>query len=181
VLIGADGHRRGDAAAGQAAIEALVRSVAGAAPAPALEVVPSRRLPAPGPNVGDPAGPIDLRTLDGDRFALSGRTRSTLLVSWNPGCGFCRKLVEPLREAIARSGAAAPEVVLLARGAVEANRALDPPGVVALDADGSIAQRLGASGTPIAVLVDESGRIAAGPAVGADAALALLREPAPVA
>jgi thiol-disulfide isomerase/thioredoxin len=180
VLIGADGRRRGEVAAGQAAIEALVRSVTGTAPAPALEVVPSRRLPTPGPNVGDAAGTIDLPTLDGGRFVLGERPRPTLFVSWNPGCGFCRKMVEPLREAIAGAGDGAPEVVLLARGEVDANRSLDPPGIVALDADATIAQRLGSSGTPIGVLVDERGRIAAGPAVGADAALALLREPTPV-
>jgi hypothetical protein len=153
-----------------------VQSVAG----PPLEIVPSRRLPTPGPNVGDPAGAVDLPTLDGGRFTLGRAARPTLLVSWNPGCGFCRRMLEPLRDAIAGAGARAPQVVLLARGAEDANRALDPPGVVALDADGAIAQRLGAAGTPIAVLVDESGRIAAGPAVGADAALALLREPTPV-
>jgi thiol-disulfide isomerase/thioredoxin len=180
VLIGADGRRRGAVAAGQPAIEALVRSVTGGAPAPApaLEVVPSRRLPTPGPSVGDAAGPIDLPTLDGGRFALAGRP--TLFVSWNPGCGFCRKLVAPLRDAIAAAGASAPEVVLLARGAADANRELDPPGIVALDSDTAVAQRLGSAGTPIGVLVDEHGRIAAGPAVGADATLALLRAPVPV-
>jgi hypothetical protein len=184
VLIDADGRRRGDAAAGRPAIEALVRSVAGTpAPAPAapIEVVPSRRLPTPGPSAGEAVGPIDLPTLDGGRFALGEQARPTLFVSWNPGCGFCRKMVEPLRAAIAAAGPGAPGVVLLARGDAEANRALDPPGVVALDGDAAVAQRLGTSGTPIAVLVDERGRVAAGPAVGADAAIALLREPMPVA
>jgi thiol-disulfide isomerase/thioredoxin len=125
--------------------------------------------------VGDAVAAIDLPTLDGGRFALGARP--TLLVSWNPGCGFCRKMAEPLREALASARPDAPEVVLLARGTPEANRDLDPPATVALDADGFVAGALGASGTPIAVLV-EDGRIAAGPAVGATAALALL-DPVP--
>jgi peroxiredoxin/uncharacterized membrane protein YphA (DoxX/SURF4 family) len=187
VLVGADGLRRGDIATGPPAIEALVRSATGIpaappapSPAPALEVVPSRRIPTPGRGVGERAGAIDLPTLDGGRFVLGERERPTLLVSWNPGCGFCRKMVEPLREALAAAGADAPDVVLLARGEIEANRALDAPATLALDADGSIAGSLGAAGTPIGVLVDARGRIAAAPAVGADATLALLREPSPV-
>jgi thiol-disulfide isomerase/thioredoxin len=180
-LIGADGLRRGEVAAGQSAIEALVRTVTGA---PVVQVVPPkpkpkpRPVPTPGPSVGEAVPAIDLPTLDGGRFELARRTGPTLLVSWNPGCGFCRKMVEPLRAALAADGIA--QVVLLARGESDANRALDPPGIVALDADGAVAQALGAAGTPIGVLVDERGRVAAGPAVGADAALALLREPTPV-
>jgi thiol-disulfide isomerase/thioredoxin len=178
VLIGPDGRRRGEVAGGRDAIEALVASIV---PAPlALVERPARpRLPTPGPAVGDPVPEIELPTLEGGRFALTGRR--TLLVSWNPGCGFCRKMAAPLREALAAAGSEVPDVVLLARGTPEANRELDPPATVALDADGSVAAALGASGTPIAVLVDEDGRIAAGPAVGATAALALLAaEPAPV-
>jgi methylamine dehydrogenase accessory protein MauD len=181
VLVDADGVLRGEVAAGQPAIEALVESAVGAlpaAPAPKLEVVP-RRLPTPGPGVGDSVGTIDLPTLDGGRFTLGGRT--ALLVSWNPGCGFCRRMIDPLRAALAAAPADAPQVVLLARGAEAANRELDLPGVVAVDADAAVAQRLGAGGTPIGILVDAHGRVVAGPAVGADAALALLEEPTPVA
>jgi thiol-disulfide isomerase/thioredoxin len=182
VLIDADGRRRGAVAAGQPAIQALVdAATGGAAPpvaAPVLDVVPPRRMPTPGPNVGDAVGPIDLPTLDGGRFTLA---RPALLISWNPGCGFCRRMLEPLRAALAAAPDGAPDVVLLARGDREANRALDLPGIVAIDENGTVAQALGAGGTPIGVLLDEQRRVAAGPAVGADAALALLGEPTPVA
>lgn len=46
---------------------------------------------------------------------------------------------------------------------------------VVLDADGSAMRAFGASGTPMAVLVDASGRIASHLAVGAQEVMALAR------
>jgi thiol-disulfide isomerase/thioredoxin/uncharacterized membrane protein YphA (DoxX/SURF4 family) len=179
VLIDRDGLRVGGVAGGRHAVEALVASIAPSARLPVVEVPSRSPLPTPGPVVGEMIASIDLPTLDGGRFALAEREGPVLLVSWNPGCGFCRSMAAPLRAALADAAPGRPEVVLLARGSAEANRALVPPGTVALDSDGAVAAALGAAGTPIAVLVDRDRRILAGPAVGATAALAFLQsEPA---
>jgi hypothetical protein len=68
-----------------------------------------------------------------------------------------------------------PGLVLVSTGTEEENRAMGLRAPIVLDPGFAIAPAYGVSGTPSAVLLDASGRVAAEPAVGAPAVLALAR------
>jgi hypothetical protein len=64
-------------------------------------------------------------------------------------------------------------VVSVSTGTVEANQALGLKSTVVLDEGFTVAPKFGATGTPMAVLVDAEGNIASELAAGAPAVLAL--------
>ncbi len=69
----------------------------------------------------------------------------------------------------------APKLVVVAAGSAEANAAQGFGSPVLLDTSRDVASLYGANGTPMAVIVDASGRIASPLAAGAPAVLALIR------
>ncbi|MER3439064.1 MAG: hypothetical protein C4346_16570 [Chloroflexota bacterium] len=68
----------------------------------------------------------------------------------------------------------APKLLIVSTGTVEANRELGLTSTTLLDQGFQVGRSYGAGGTPSAVLVDASGRIASDIAVGAPAVLTLL-------
>jgi thiol-disulfide isomerase/thioredoxin len=94
---------------------------------------------------------------------------------WNPGCGFCRQMLDALKAWEANPPAGAPKLLVVSTGTVEENRAMGLRAPVVLDQGSGVMSAFGANGTPMAVLVDAHGRIASGPAAGAPAVLALAR------
>lgn len=179
LVVAADGTIASAAHAGEDQIRALIDSRTGvvlpihraAAPAPP---------PAPAAAEGAPAPDPALRTLDGKIVRLSQRLSDdgTLVVFWNPGCGFCQQMLDSLRELDARG----PGLLVISTGDPQANRDMGLEAPVLLDEDFSAGSAVAAAGTPSAVLIDAQRRIASPVAVGADAVLALAdRLPAPVA
>ena len=69
----------------------------------------------------------------------------------------------------------APQLLVVSLGTVEANRAMGLASRVVVDADGAAMHAFGAHGTPMAVLLDSSGRIASPLAAGEHAVMALAR------
>ena len=133
-------------------------------------------LALPPAKAGDPAPPVKLPDLAGNTVELARlRGRKQLLVFWNPGCGFCSRMVDDLKAAEANRPAGAPELLIISTGTREANQALGLQSTVVLDQGFSTGNAFGASGTPSAVLVDELGKVASDVAVGAPAVLALAR------
>jgi thiol-disulfide isomerase/thioredoxin len=126
--------------------------------------------------LGQPAPALRLADLDGRIVDLAAfRGARTLVLLWNPGCGFCRQMLDALKAWEANPPAGAPRLLVVSTGTVEENRALGLRGPVVLD-EGSAAMRaFGANGTPMAVLVDAEGRIASEVAAGATAVLVLAR------
>ena len=52
----------------------------------------------PGPKVGEPAPEIELPSLDGGTIRLGDfGGEETLVLFWNPGCGFCQRMLEELK------------------------------------------------------------------------------------
>jgi thiol-disulfide isomerase/thioredoxin len=100
--------------------------------------------------------------------------RETLILFWNPACGFCQRLLPDLKAWEARSPEARARLLVVSTGSVEANMALGLSSPVVLDEDGKIGKQFGASGTPTAVLINAEGTIASELAVGAPAVLALV-------
>jgi hypothetical protein len=126
--------------------------------------------------MGDGVPEIVLSDLDHLQVELSSFLRDgpTALVFWNPSCGYCAQLEPQLRKWEGRRGPTDPKMVLISAGTLEENKSLRFESTVLHDAEFSVGPRFGASGTPIAVLIDLEGRISSEPAVGGPAVLGLL-------
>jgi thiol-disulfide isomerase/thioredoxin len=105
--------------------------------------------------------------------------KQTLLVFWNPGCGFCQQMLSDLREWEDNPPEDAPKLLVVSAGTEEANREQGLSSTVVLDQDFAVGRAFGASGTPSAVLVDAQGKVASDIAVGAPAVLELAGESRP--
>lgn len=182
VLVSADGKIASPIGYGAERIEALLRqAVDGAMPVPA-ELGPDGtdgHHPPPEPSalqIGEPAPALVLSDLEGNTTDLAQlRGTSTVVLFWSPACGFCQRMLPELKAWERARPVRSPRLLVVSTGTVEANRAMGLASPVVLDADGSAMRRFGASGTPMAVLVDSSGRIASPLAVGAPQVMALAR------
>src|SRR5205085_6205730 len=101
----------------------------------------------------------------------------TLVLFWNPGCGFCRQMLDALKAWEVNPPAGAPRLLVVSTGAADENRALGLRAPVVLDQSSAVMRPFGASGTPMAVLVGAHVRIASEVAAGAPAVLALAGAP----
>jgi methylamine dehydrogenase accessory protein MauD len=126
--------------------------------------------------VGEPAPEVKLPDLEGKSVGLEDfRGKETLVLFWNPGCGFCQEMLPNLKEWEADPPEGAPRLLVVSAGTEEANRQMGLSSTVVLDQQFSTGQAFGAAGTPSAVLVDAEGRVASEIGVGAQAVLALAR------
>jgi len=153
----------------QLVAETLLAS-GGLAEAPALSG--QNQLPALKP--GQLAPPLAWDGLAGKKISLkSFRGNPTMLLFWDPDCGFCQRMLPSVQAWEANSPAGAPRLLVISRGSVETNRGLGLRSPLALDQTGLAARAFGASGTPMAVLLDSNSVIVSGLAIGADAVLEL--------
>ena len=125
--------------------------------------------------MGEPAPDFRLPDLAGKFVSLSDfRGGKTLVLFWRPSCGFCQRMLDDLKAWEAHPAEGAPRLLVVSTDSVESNRAMGLRSPVLLDPDGMRVGRLfGATGTPMAVLVDSEGKIASELAAGAPAVLAL--------
>jgi peroxiredoxin len=124
--------------------------------------------------IGEPAPAVALPDLSGKTVDLADfRGHDTLVLFWNPGCGFCLQMLGDLKSWEASPPPGAPRLLVVSTGTPEANRAQGLKSPVLLDQDFATGSLFGASGTPSAVLVDAKGQVASGVAVGGPAVLAL--------
>ena len=96
-----------------------------------------------------------------------------MILFWNPGCGFCDRMLDDLKAWEADPPAGAPQLLVVSTGTAEANRAMGLSSQVVLDQGFITGRAFAAGGTPSAVLVDAAGLVASEVAVGAPAVLAL--------
>jgi methylamine dehydrogenase accessory protein MauD len=171
VLVDEDGRIASPVAVGRQAVMTL----ANGQPLPMPAAGGNGAVPA-APAVGEPAPPLALADLDGRMVDLADfRGSPTLVLFWNPGCGFCQQMLPDLKAWAARPGQGAPKLLVVSTGTVEENRAMGLRAPVLLDPSFRVSHAFGATGTPSAVLVDADGRIASGVAAGATAVMALAR------
>src|SRR5680860_1294210 len=105
-----------------------------------------------------------------------------MVLFWNPGCGFCRKMADEIKEWEANPPQGAPKMLIVSTGTAESNQALGLSSPTVLDEGFKTGRSFGASGTPSAVLIDAKGRIASAVSVGGPAVMAMARgEKAPAA
>ena len=152
---------------------AVLSLLTGQLPEPA-EVVGNGATGSAPPSVGDPALAVRLSDLSGQEVKLAEfRGTNTLLLFWNPRCGYCVRMLDDLRAWEANPPDGAPKLLVVSQGDVEANRAMGLRSPVVLDQSFITGRTFGMRGTPSAVLVDAEGKIASQVAVGAPAILAL--------
>ena len=131
--------------------------------------------PPPVLPVGSPAPAFTLRDLNGTPISASSFNGSgTVLMFWNPSCGFCQRMLPQVKEWEQRKPAHAPRLVLVSAGTRDANRAMDLQSTVLLDDRFAVGQKYGSRGTPSGVLLDSRGQIASGLAVGEPNVMRLL-------
>jgi methylamine dehydrogenase accessory protein MauD len=124
--------------------------------------------------VGEEAPEVKLSDLEGNTVELADfRGQETLVLFWNPGCGFCQQMLPDLKEWESQAPEGAPRLVVVSAGSEEANREQGLSSTVVLDQNFAVGQAFGASGTPSGVLVDAQGKVASDIAVGAPAVLEL--------
>jgi thiol-disulfide isomerase/thioredoxin len=128
-----------------------------------------------GPKVGEEAPELRLADLKGAEVSLQEDFRGevSLVLFWNPGCGFCQQMLPDLKEWEANSPEGAPRLLVVSAGSEEANKEMDLASPVMLDQQFSVGSAFGASGTPSAVLVDAEGKVASEVTVGAPAVMEL--------
>ncbi|MDQ3512829.1 MAG: TlpA family protein disulfide reductase, partial [Chloroflexota bacterium] len=128
------------------------------------------------PKVGDLAPKVVLPDLNGRTVDLARlRGSRTLVLFWNPGCGFCDRMLDDLKAWDTKPPKGAPKMLVVSTGDIEANKAMGLRSPVVLDQGFTVGTAFGASGTPSAVLVDARGKVASEIAVGAEAVLTLAR------
>jgi len=127
-----------------------------------------------GLSVGSPAPELTVPGLDGAPVSLAGHGREeTLVLFWNPGCGFCSSMRNELLIWERSKPMDAPRLLIVSSGDAASTRAEGFSSTVALDPDFRAGEAFGANGTPMAVLVDRERRIASPLAGGAEAVFAL--------
>jgi thiol-disulfide isomerase/thioredoxin len=174
VAIAPDGRVASHVAQGGEAIRNLVLTIqAGELPPLPAQVETLR--------VGEPAPELTFKTVAGEEFALSGlRGTATLLLFWNQGCGFCQQMLPDLKAWEATGPPpAAPRLVVVSSGSAADNSTLNLQSAVVLDEGSRAAQAFGATGTPMAVLLDGEGRVASQVAAGAQEVFALANREVP--
>jgi thiol-disulfide isomerase/thioredoxin len=163
VLIGDDGNVAAWLAAGGDWIESLVQQALGGLGR------------TPGLPVGSELPDLRLSRTDGSEVELRHAVEhDSVLLFWNPSCGFCRSLHEDLRAWEASPPEGAPALVVVSAGEPFAVKAEGFASEVLLDPEWTASSALGADGTPMAVLVSADGRIASGIVAGGPAVLELL-------
>ena len=188
VAISSEGRIATPLALGPDPIRELLAKVAGPA-LPEIVHVPSRGpataapgAPPPGPAVGGPAPDVTVADLSGRPVRVgSVAGERTALVFWNPSCPFCAQMLDDLRAIDADPPPGAPRLRVVSTGSIEENQRMGLDCEVLLDREFQAARAFGASGTPMAVALDEEGRIASPLAAGPEQVLALVSGGAEVA
>lgn len=124
--------------------------------------------------IGDPAPQFELPDLDGNLVRLEDfKGKETLLLFWNPGCGFCTQMLDELKSWEANKPEDAPELVVISTGDRETNVAQGFQSTVVLDSF-TIALMYGGTGTPSGILIDSNGRVYSDLAIGSQALFSLV-------
>ncbi|MFD4605532.1 MauE/DoxX family redox-associated membrane protein [Streptomyces sp. NPDC058464] len=187
VAVSPDGLIASEIAAGADAIRQLVRDLTSRTNPPTpleLELRPPNDNGAPprpqvsGLPLGTPAPRLTLPDLEGNSIKLADpRGRATVVLFWNPACGFCQAMLPDLRAWEAAAPEESPRLLVVSTGDRETNRALGLRSTILLDGTSEASKAFAAPGTPMGVLIDQEGRIASPLAIGAPAVLALAASP----
>ncbi|HEU5434277.1 MAG TPA: TlpA disulfide reductase family protein, partial [Thermomicrobiales bacterium] len=174
VLVGADGNIATAVGVGAPAVLGILRNDA---PAPtAANGAADDDDEADVPAIGTKAPAVKLPDLEGKTIDLSTHNGTrTLLLFWNPGCGFCQRLLPELKEWEANPPKGAPKLVLISTGTADANKKQGLRSLTLLDQNFQTGSAFGADGTPSAIMIDAKGNVSSGLAVGGPDVMKLAR------
>lgn len=137
---------------------------------------PAERPPPDTSRVGQPAPDLELTDLDGHPVALHDVfERPTVAIFWNPGCGFCQRMLPDLQAFEATQPQGSPQLLVIATGDPQRTREQQLRSTVLIDSEAHTGRAFNAGGTPMGVLIVD-GRIASPVAAGADAVFGLIRD-----
>jgi peroxiredoxin len=160
-------------------LEAVEAGQSQADPSPQTENAASgeQEVVPPVPAIGEPAPDFSLPDLSGNLVKLSDyRGRSTLVLFWRPSCAFCQRMLPDLQDWEAHRSENTPHLIIVSCESVADNQALGLHAPIVLDHTVmGVSRRFGARGTPMAMLVDEEGKMASALAAGVPAVLTLAR------
>jgi thiol-disulfide isomerase/thioredoxin len=127
--------------------------------------------------VGEDPPEVKLEDLSGKEVSLKEdfKGEETLVLFWNPGCGFCNQMLPDIKQWEENPPEGAPKLLMVSAGTKEANEEMSLNSPVVLDQQFATGRIFGAGGTPSAVLVDADGKVASEVAVGATAVLELAK------
>ena len=166
IVVRQDGAIGSDPARGSESIKALVARTM-------VQLRPETPTPNPSASVGKPAPSLVLPDLDGNNVSLDDyRGSDTVVLFWNPSCGFCKRMLPDLQAWTANPPEGAPKLVVVSQGSIPENQELQLQAPVLLGTGASAA--FGVGGTPGAILIDRDGKIASPVAMGAPGVFALL-------
>lgn len=179
VLIDIDGNLGSKVVAGSDAIRTLV----GTASNPAPTNGSGAKTPAPRPAglaIGTDAPEFTLPNKDGvDVSTIDLHGKESVLLFWNPGCGFCKRMQPDLIE-WAEAGGGSVELVTVTSGTHDDAEKMTFADSVLLDQRFATGRLFGASGTPSAIKVGADGKIASKLAVGGPSIMEMIKAPAQV-
>lgn len=127
--------------------------------------------------VGELAPRFAVLDVQGQECALDDLLgRETLLLFWNPGCGYCKAMADDLKRWEAKPGRDALQLVFISMGEEAAVKQESErfKSLFLHDPNSDVMPMFGANGTPSAVLLDAEGRITSSLAIGEKNILALL-------
>jgi thiol-disulfide isomerase/thioredoxin/uncharacterized membrane protein len=165
VLIAPDGTIASYVAAGSEEIEALVdRALFG--------LIGEAEH---GLTVGAPAPELELLGIDGTVVPITDpEARDTLLLFWNPGCGYCQDMLPGLLAWEQETHDGAPRLVVVSSGDADDTAADGFRSTTVLDPEFAVGTAFEAGGTPMAVVVDGHGKVASPLLAGGDVVLSRL-------
>lgn len=165
VLIAPDGTIASYVAAGPDEIEALLDRVLSTSSDEGDAGLP----------VGSPAPELELRGIGDESVSLVDPAgNDTVLLFWNPGCGFCQAMLPGLLAWEQEMHGDSPLLVVVSSGGADETVADGFRSTVVLDPEFAVGEAFRAGGTPMAVTIDAQGRIASPLATGGEAVLAYL-------
>lgn len=126
--------------------------------------------------IGETIPEFDLEDISGRRFTdRSFKEKRTLVTFWSPSCPHCHSVMEELKVWDREGYPEDLDVVIFSDGDLETHRELGLRAPIILDKDYKVAGKLGAFGTPSAVLVDDQGRFISETAIGGPNIWSLVR------
>jgi hypothetical protein len=89
---------------------------------------------------------VKLPDLEANTVELKGfRGEETLVLFWNPGCGFCQQMLPDLKERESDPPEGAPKLLFVSAGMEEANREMGLSSTMVLDQQFAVGRTFGAS------------------------------------
>ncbi|MBA3335105.1 MAG: redoxin domain-containing protein [Acidobacteria bacterium] len=94
--------------------------------------------------------------------------KKTLVTFWSATCGYCKQMLDDLREWDKTKGMDEPNLLVISEGEPELHKTFALNSPIVLDSKRTVSNQLGMQGTPSAILINENGKVVSETAIGAE-------------